>query len=206
MANDKNATPATTPNENLVMMDVNVLAATIAQAVAAAMAANQNNDSALGKTIGEAVASGIAATTRRKVTNGEYEQRGPRNSYHPKSPAETPKLRREFFQNDTFCHQQTLLDREISLLNRIVEVICSEDAIAVRYNNKTQEQKFTLKNHFRSLVELLETVVKQQEAEDKDAKETAEFQLAERQNREAAKERHFGRGKATQDAIEKAAQ
>jgi hypothetical protein len=215
MANDK-STPASTPNENLVMMDVNVLASTIATAVAQALAANKADNADLGTTIGAAVASGIAATTRRKVTNGEYEQRGPRNSYHPKSKAETPKLARNLFQNDTFCHEQTLQDREIQLLNRIthsgryfdrlVEVICSEDAIAIRYNNKTQEQKFTIKNHFRSLVELLETVVKQQESEDKEAKEMAEYQLAERQNREAAKERHFGRGKATQDAIEKAAQ
>jgi hypothetical protein len=213
MANDSKK-DATTPSENLVMMDVNVLASTIATAVAQALAANKADNTDLGTTIGAAVASGIAATTRRKVTNGEYEQRGPRNSYHPKSKAETPTLKRQLFQNDTFCHEQTLLDREITLLNRIthsgryfdrlVEVICSEDAIAIRYNNKTQEQKFTIKNHFRSLVELLETVVKQQEAEDKEAKEMAEFQLAEKQTRAAAKERHFGGSKATREAIERA--
>jgi hypothetical protein len=219
MATDKNATAPTTPTENLVMMDVNVLAATIATAVAQALAANKVDNSELGTTIGAAVAQGIAATTRRKVTFGEYDARGPRNFYHPKSKAETPKLKREFYQNDTFCHDQTLMDREITLLNRIthsgrymnrlVEVITSEDAIRIRYNNKTPDQKMELKNFYRSLVELLEIVVKEQEAEDKEAKELAEDQLAERQKREAAREargRTFGSSKNTLDAIEKAGQ
>jgi hypothetical protein len=125
-------------------------------------------------------------------------------------------LKREFWQNDTMVNGQNLFDREVELVNRIthsgryydrlVEVITSEDAVHIRYNNKTQEQKFTLKNHFQGMVMLLEHVVKIQEAEDREAKETAEFQLAERKLREAAKERHFGNAKGTREAIEKAAQ
>lgn len=217
---DKNASTPALPAENLIMVDANTLATTIAQAVAQAMAgmqqAQHGNQTELGKTIGDAVASGIAATTRRKVTFGEYEQRGPRNSYHPNSRAETPKLKRQAWQNDTLLQESTLFDREISLLNRIthsgrymdrkVEVICTEDDVYIRYNNKTPDQRFELKNHFRSLTELLEVVVKAQEAEDKEAKETAEFQLAEKQLRQAAKERHFGSGKNTQEARERAAQ
>lgn len=221
MATDKNNQNANTPApENLIMVDANVLAATIATAVAQAMAAQQSasqgNQADLGTTIGAAVASGIAATTRRKITNGEYALLGPRNSYHPKSKAETPILKRQAWQNDTQLHEGTLFDREVVLLNRIthsgryfdrkVEVISTDDDVYIRYNNKTNDQRNELKNAFRSLLELLEEVVKVQEREDKDAKEMAEFQLAEKQTREAAKERHFGRGKATQDAIERAAQ
>lgn len=214
MANEKNATAP--PTENLVMVDANTLAATIATAVAQAMAGLQNNNADMGAAIGAAVAQGIAATTRRKVTNGEYELRAGRNSYHPKSKAETPTLKRQVWQNDTAVQESTLFDREVNLLNRIthsgrymdrkVEVLFNEDAIYIRYNNKTQEQKFDLKNHFRTLEELLEVVVKQQEAEDKEAKETAEFQLAEKQLRLAAKERHFGNSKVTQEARERAGQ
>jgi hypothetical protein len=218
MANDK-STPASTP-ENFIMVDANTLAQTIAAAIAQAMAAQSTaqagNQADLGTTIGAAVASGIAQTTRRKVTNGEYEQRGRINSYHPKGKAETPTLKRQVWQNDTLLQQSTLFDREIDLFNRIthsgrymdrkVEVIFTEDDVYIRYNNKTADQRFELKNHFRSLIELLEKVVKDQEAEDKEAKETAEYQLAEKQLRQAAKERHFGRGQATKDAVEKAAQ
>lgn len=218
MATEKNPTPPATP-DNLIMVDANVLATTIANAVAQAMAAQTvaqaGNQADLGTTIGAAVAQGIAQTTRRKVTNGEYQQLGPRNSYHPKSKAETPTLKRQAWQNDTMLQDSTLYDREIELLNRIthsgrymdrkVEVIFTEDDIYIRYNNRTSDQRFELKNHFRSLLELLENVVKVQEQEDKDAKETAEFQLAEKQTREAAKERHFGRGQATKDAVAKAA-
>lgn len=215
MANDKkDSTPASTP-ENLIMVDANTLASTIAQAVAQAMAGVQGQQADLGTTIGAAVASGIAATTRRKVTNGEYEARGPRNIYHKKSKAETPKLKREAFQNGTAMKEDTLFDREIELLNRIthsgrymdrlVEVIFGDDAIELRYNNKG-DHGYALKNHFRSLIELLEVVVKVQEAEDKDAKEMAEFQLAEKLTRQAAKERHFGQSKTTQEARERAGQ
>jgi hypothetical protein len=215
MANDKNApaTPATP--ENLITVDANVLAQTIAAAVAQAMAANKPDQADLGNTIGSAVASGIAATTRRKITFGEYDALGPRNSYHPKPKAQTPVLKRSVWQNDTPLQPSTLFDREIELMNRIthsgryfdrlVEVIFNEDDVYIRYNNKTADQRFELKNHFRSLIELLEEVVKVQEAEDKEAKLVAEEQLAERQKREAAKERHFGSGKATREAMEKAA-
>lgn len=213
--NDKTvATPATP--ENLIMVDANTLAQTIAQAVAAAMAGQQANQADFGTTIGTAVAQGIAATTRRKMTYGEYDALGPRNSYHPKSKAETPVLKRQAWQNDTPLMHNTLKDREVLLLNRLthsgrymdrkVEIIFTEDDVYIRYNNKTADQRFELKNHFRSLEELLEQVVKEQEAEDKEAKETADYQLAEKQLRQAAKERHFGSGKATQDARERAAQ
>lgn len=214
MATDKTVTPAPSTPENLIMVDANTLAAAVATAVAQALAAQQGNQGELGKTIGDAVASGIAQTTRRKVTNGEYEARAGRNAYHPRSKAETPTLKRQAFQNDTLLQESTLFDREVELFNRLthsgrymdrlVEVIFSEDAVMLRYNNKG-DHKFELKNHFRNLVELLEKLVTAQEKEDKDAREMAEFQMAERQKREAAKERHFGNSKNTQEARERAA-
>src|SRR5262245_41992128 len=91
--------PTETPasQENLVIVDANALAATIAAAVAQTMAGMQQQAqvpqfdlSAMGEIIGAAVAQGIAKNTRRKVTPGEYEARGGINSYHPKTKAETP--------------------------------------------------------------------------------------------------------------------
>jgi hypothetical protein len=205
MANDKTtpATPATP--DNLVMVDANTLAATIATAVAQAMANQQNNHEAMGAVIGTAVAQGIAANTRKKVTFGEYELR---------RKAGRPELRRKLWQNGIEVNPNPLLPEEINLLNRLthsgryfdrlVEVVATEDEVFIRYNNKTPDQRFELKNHFRNLVELLTHVVEQQEAEDKAAKELEEEKLAERQKREAAKERFSFSSKTTREAREKA--
>lgn len=219
MAPDKNIPTPTPAPENLVMVDANVLATTIATAVAQAMAAQSaaqhGNQADLGTTIGAAVAAGIAQTTRRKVTNGEYEQRAGKNAYHPKSKAQTPTLKRPAWQNGTLVQEHTLFDREVELFNRLthsgrymdrlVEVHYSDEGVEVRYNNKG-DLGYALKNHFLNLLDLLEKLVKIQEQEDKEAKEMAEFQLAEKQTREAAKERHFGRGKNTLEAVERAGQ
>jgi hypothetical protein len=214
MANDK-TTPAETPNSNMVTMDANTLAATIAAAVAQAMAAVQPQQATNHEALGAAIADGISKSSRRKVTNGEYALRGPRNYYHPKSKAETPVLKRELFQTGIPVPPDTLLDREIELLNRVthsgrycnrlVEVVFSPDAIDVRYNNKTPDQRFELKNYFRSFEELMEIVVRQQEEEDRQAKELDEDKQAERRKREEAKEKFsFGNSKAAKEAREKA--
>jgi hypothetical protein len=208
-------TPAT-PQDNLVIVDANTLAATIATAVAQAMAAAQNGSTDRDSALASAIAQGIATSTRRKMTYGEYDQLGPRNSYHPKSKAETPTLRREAWQNGYACEESTLMDEEIRLFNRIthsgryfnrlVEVIADQDAVHIRYNNRTADHRFALKNHFRSLKELLEIVVAQQEAEDKELKLAEEEKREERRKREEAKERYsgFGNSKATREAREKA--
>ena len=205
--------------DNLVIVDADKLAATIAAAVAQTMMQMGQNQAApafdmqtLGDVIGGAVAAGIAKNTRRRMTFGEYDRLGPRNSYHPKSKEETPTLKRQLWQNETLCQQGTLFDREIELAHRIthsgryfdrkVEVIYAPDGenIYIRYNNKTADQRFELKNHFRSLQELLETVVREQEQEDRDVKEREEELRLEREKRQAAKERHFGDNKAFRDA------
>lgn len=220
MANDtkKDTTTPVTPSDNMVLIDQNTLAATIATAVAQAMAAVQAQGSGKAEehqALAAAISNGIASSTRRKVTNGEYAQRGPRNSYHPNSKAETPVLKRDFFQNDIHVDEVTLTDDEVRLLNRLthsgryfdrlVEVFTTEDAVHVRYNNKTPDHRFELKNHFRTMLELLQIVVKQQEAEDKVAKELEEEKLAERRKREEAKEKfNFGNSKASREAREKA--
>lgn len=213
MANDKKDT-ATTPSDNLVIVDTNSLAATIATAVAQAMAAAQAGNADSMAAIGKAVADGIAANTRRKITFGEYEAMGPRNVYHPKSKAETPQLKRNVWQNDSMLQHSTLFDREVVLFNRIthsgrycdrkVEVICTEDDIYIRYNNKTADQRFELKNHFRSMEELLTIIVTEQEREDKETKELEDERLADRRKREEAKERFAFSGKATREARERA--
>jgi len=215
------AKPAEKPSENLVILDADKLATTIAAAVAQTMLSMQQQQSSpvpfdmnvLGEVIGAAVAQGIAKNTRRRMTYGEYDKLGPRNSYHPKSKAETPTLKRALWQNETIINPNTLFDREITLANRIthsgryfdrkVEVIFAEDGenIYIRYNNKTRDQMFELKNHFRSFQELLEHVVKVQEQEDKDVQEREEQLRAERDARIKSKERHFGDNKNYQDAV-----
>jgi hypothetical protein len=214
MANEQKkvetAETTVTPAANLVTVDMTTLAATIASAVAQAMAAQPHQPS----TLGEDIAKGIAASTRRKVTFGEYDALGPRNSYHPKSKAETPVLKRNFWQNGAQLNHSTLFDREIELLNRIthsgrymdrkVEIIYTPEDVHIRYANKSPDQRMELKNFFRSLQELLETVVKEQEAEDVEMREDEEFKRLEREKRTAAKERHFGNNKAYREAVERA--
>lgn len=212
---------AEAPKENLVILDADKLATTIAEAVARTMLSMQQNQQApvafdmnvLGGVIGNAVAQGIAANTRRRMTFGEYDKLGPRNSYHPKSKKDTPVLKRAVWQNDTILNPNTLFDREIELMNRIthsgryfdrkVEIIFAEDGenIYIRYNNKSRDQMFELKNYFRSLQELLEHVVKTQEQEDKDVKEREDQLRAERDARIKAKERHFGDNQNFKDAV-----
>ena len=116
-------TETAAPGENLVILDADKLAQTIAATVAQVMATmqqNQQNQAAapfdmttLGLVIGEAVAQGIAKNTRRRVSIGEYE---PRSPFHPGPKATKPVLRRQVWQNDALVQAHTLFDEEINLL------------------------------------------------------------------------------------------
>lgn len=152
----------------------------------------------LGKAIGDAVAAGIAATTRRKVTAGEYAAR-PDNPFNPRRV----RLKRESYQNGIRMQSTSLTVKEIQLLNqithsgryinRLVAVLVSEnegaeEEVDIRWNNKTRDQQMNFKGEVRSFEELLEKVVAAQKEEDE----------LERQRQHPPRQ-HFG-GQATQDA------
>ena len=179
----------------------------IADAIAADRATNGSGVSAANldtQGLGEAIAAGIAKSTRRRVTIGEYAQRP--TARHPLGPA-GPKLKRDCYQNGFRLYYSNLDDHQIELLNRIthsgryvnrmVEVILnadsSEEVIDIRYKNRTRDQMFELKNHTRNFTDMLEQIVKAQEEEDRiDAERTAKPR------------RHFGDNKTMREALEKA--
>ncbi len=129
-----------------------------------------------GIVIGEAVAKGIAANTRRKVTFGEYD---PRTFVQPDKRL-TLKLKRNCYQNSGMLQPSQLSNEEIGLLNRIthsgryidriIEVIVnadsSEETVDIRYNNKTMEQRFEIKGRFKNFADMLKQIVDVQEMED----------------------------------------
>lgn len=211
------------PQDNLLIVDANQLAAVVAGAVAQAMKGAGPGSAgfdmaALGEVIGAAVASGIAKNTRRRMTYGEYEALGPRNAFHPKSKKETPQCTRAYWQNGTIMQHSNLFDREVLLLNRIthsgryfdrlVEIVvdAANENVYINYNNKTPDLRFELKNHFRDLTELLTVVVRDQEREDREMRELEEERLLERKKREEARARHFGDNENTRAAYEQARQ
>lgn len=130
----------------------------------------------LGKAIGEAVAAGIAATTRRKVSAGEYAAR-PGNPFNPRRV----RLKRECYQNGIRLTTTSLSDKEIELLNkithsgryinRLVAVLVSEnegaeEEVDIRWNNKTRDQQIQFKGEVKNFESLLEQVVAAQKEED----------------------------------------
>lgn len=155
--------------------------------------------------LGAAIADGIGKTTRRKVTFGEYAQRG-HSSFHPKSLAETPKLTRVCYQNGVVINHSTAYDREIELLNalthpgryldRLVEVVFRENGseveIDVRYPNATADQQLMLKSHCKDFIDMLEQIVKIQ-VEERAEKDAQDEDRAERR-------RSFGVSKGTRAA------
>jgi hypothetical protein len=161
----------------------------------------------MGDAIGNAVAKGIAANTRRKITFGEYQARGGISQYHP-DPSKKVKMNRDYFNNGRLIEYATAYDREIELLNqithsgryidRLVEVVVtqngSEEVVDIRFSNKTQFA-FELKGKARDFTDMLEQIVAAQKIE---REEREEFENN-RSNR-----RHFGAGKASTEARAKA--
>lgn len=164
------------------------------------------NTQELGDAIGRAVAEGIAASSPRKVTIGQFVAKGP---FSPAGIKLKAKLRRETWQNGSRCSAETLHGEEINLLNRIthggryidrkVEVIIENEGstdnevVHIRFNNKKDAYP-ELKAQCRDFKDMLRQVVEAQEAEDAEKEEMVVRK----------QERHFGRGKATVEAREKA--
>lgn len=151
--------------------------------------------------IGGAVATAIDArdSKTRKVTFGEYQRR---------INAGRSTLRRETFQNGFRLEEVQLSNAEIDLLNRIsrtgryidrkVEVIVREDGadevVEIRYNNKTRDQMFELRNHFRDFADLLTQIVMKQDEENE------EQEQREGRKRSEPSRRPFGDTKASREA------
>lgn len=171
----------------------------------------------------EAVALALAKLNRRKVTAGEYD---PKSSYHP-SKAKRKFLTRVCLDNGTPINEDTLFDREVELLNQItrpgryinrrVEVVIVEAGpdntfVDIRRRNKTPDQRNELRAVVRTLGELLEKVVDEQNKvlEEEDlwrearagviAKATEERRIA----KAAGITRESFSSKATREAREKA--
>ncbi len=158
----------------------------------------------LGKAMGDAVAAGIAAGQRRKVTFGEYQARGGNSPFHP-DPNKRVTMKRSYFQNGRQIEHSTAYDAEIELLNqithsgryidRLVEVVVvqdgSEEAVDIRFSNKSQ-YAFELKGRCRDFTEMLRQIIAAQALEREEAEEIE----AARQERK----RTFGSGKATRNA------
>lgn len=183
---------------------LNALAATVTQAVMAGLAAQQGAGTVpadLGATIGNAVASGMAASTRRKVTIGEYLARVNKGR---------PTLTRICWQNDHEIRETVCSAEEINLLNqvhrsgryidRLVQVIIGYDAgeevVYIRYHDKG-DHKFALSGAgVRNFATMLKMILAEQAAEDAD-----EEREEERTGRvKSGARRSFGSSKATRDA------
>lgn len=163
------------------------------------------NLSDLGKAMGDAVAQGIAAGTRRRLTFGEYLARGGNSPFHP-DPNKKIKMNREYYNNGRLVEFSTVKDVEIELLNqithsgryinRLVEVIVqqngSEEAVNIVFSNKSQFA-FELKGLARDFEDMLRQIVAAQKIE----REEAEDEKADR----AERRRQFGQGRATRDAV-----
>ena len=195
---DQKKPEALTPEESkqpAIAIDPALIAAIAAAVVQAIKGSSgpQLDMETLGNVIGQSVAKGISSTTRRKVSIGEYVQSG-HSSFHPKPKSETPILRRNCFDNGAWMNPINLFDEEIVLLNKIshsgryfdrkMEVIVaydgSEEVLQFRHNNATADQRFDLAQYYgfvktkhkSQLQAMLERIVEEQEAEDKDAEET----------------------------------
>lgn len=161
-----------------------------------------------GQVIGDAVAKGIAANTRRKITPGEYAARGGNSPFHP-DPKKRVKMNREYYSNGRLIELSTAFDREVELLNeithsgryidRLVEVVVqqngADEAVNIVFSNKSQFA-FELKGKAKDFTAILEQIVAAQKIE----REEMEDDKAER----AERRRAFGSGKNTRAAQERA--
>ncbi len=164
--------------------------------------------------LGNAIADGITRTQpRRKVTNGEYKCLSAQQPDKTKSH----KLTRVCYQNGGFMPPTRMTNDEIDLLNqvhrsgryinRMVEVIIgrdgSDDAVDFRYNDKSVDQRMENKSHWRSLKEMLEKIVEEQDALDAADEARSAHPLDTRPVQDTRRP-SFGQSKATQAAREKA--
>lgn len=205
-----------TPTPDVLQLDPKLLQQIVA-AVAAGLQAQGGaspetfNVVELGKAIGDAVSEGIERKTRRKISFGEYMERGGSSVMHPKPQSLTPTLKRNCYQNHFPIHHDNVTDRDIVLLNalthggryfdRFVEVRFnnngSGDEIDIVYPDKDVTDRFKQKEYWRTFTDLLEQLVVLQ------AGEREEQDALDEERRE--RRRKFGQGKATREAEAKAA-
>lgn len=183
------------------------LAAMIADAVDAK--GNQATPAMDPAAFGKAVAEGIAANQRPKVSYGDY-IRTAKSAFHPNGKQGAPKFTRLCMQNGTPLQWDTTHDREIELLNqithsgryinRLVEVVVNTDnvehTVDVRYNNKTHDQQTELKGYARNFIDMLEQIVVAQKLENEERADRLDRKATEAQTRTPT----FGQSKATQAA------
>ncbi len=204
----------TAPTATPLSLDPNLIAAIVAavvQALPKSEAAGIDYDK-LGQVLGASVANGIAGSTRRKVTFGEYSRSG-HSPFHPKPFDQTPILKRRCWQNGVWANPTTLTDNEIVLLNQIthggryidrrVEVVMrqngSQEEVEIRFKNKSVDDQIAIKGYAKSFEDMLQQIVKVQKEED------AENEGYEQDRRDArAARRTFGENKATKEARERA--
>lgn len=156
----------------------------------------------LGAAIGGAVAAGIAATTRRKVSNGEYEQKwkAGRKRLIPTVFQNSFPLATENLQNDV-VDLLNKINRSGRYCNRLVEVIYTLDGgtqpvVLLRYNNQTPDQRFEMRGYIRNFKDMIQQIVDEQAVEN----ERDENQRAAIEELQRGKSRnHFGKGKKDAD-------
>lgn len=150
--------------------------------------------------IGAAVSKSVAEANPKKETFGHYTKR---------INAGRSKLTRECFQNGFRLENENLSNKAIDLLNtishtgryinRLVEVIVrdegAEEAVEIRYNNKTADQRAEIRGHIRSTEEMLQMIV------DAQVIEKAEYAA---QGEKKTARRHFGDTKGYREAKERA--
>lgn len=129
----------------------------------------------LGDRIAEGIATGMAALApAKKIKPGSP-------LFDPKTPFRSkkgPRLKGDIYLNGIRLNDEQLTDAEIASCNlitrpgryvdRIVEVHISDDAgmrvVLIRYSDKDFDQRMELKNHWRSFGELVDLIVKEQNA------------------------------------------
>jgi hypothetical protein len=203
-------TPSPTAPITLSIEMLNALAATVTQAVMAGLKAQQGAiPDDLGETIGNAVASGMSKSTRRKITIGEYINR--MNTLP--DGTRRPTLARICWQNDHEIRENVLSVAEINLLNqlhrsgryidRLVQVIigfdAGEEVVYIRYHDKG-DHKFALSGAgVRNFETMLKMILTEQAAEDAEDEREEE-----RTGRKPSGARSFGSGRNTRRAEEAA--
>lgn len=221
-------TPERTPQPVVVGVDpkelVQLVAATVAEALKGFNFGGQRQQQIdydqLGQSIGANVASGIAATQRRKVSFGEYIAR-PHSYAHPTPESMSIKLKRSCFQNGVMLAEASLSDKEVLLLNeithsgryldRFVEVAFNvngaTEEIDVRFSNATPDQRFMLREHIdyspkrhgSPFEAMLEEIVREQKLEREEVEIEKDARAAVRAKRPG--QGHIGGSKAYQEAV-----
>jgi hypothetical protein len=109
--------------------------------------------------MGAAIAKGIEDARPQKVTIGQYEASPGRNPFHP-NKSKSKQLKHEWFQNGQYMFWETLLDREVELLNqihrsgryinRLIEVIVTTEGSQtrgdLRYRNRSIDDRLEHKS------------------------------------------------------------